>query len=77
MVPAAFFCGEVIPMRVAIDERLLDEAQKIGGHRTKTATVIEALHEYIQRRKQVQILELFGKVDFDPKYDYKRQRRKS
>lgn len=36
----------------------------------------EALEEYIQRRKQARILELFGQVDFDPKYDYKKQRRK-
>jgi Arc/MetJ family transcription regulator len=62
---------------LAIDDRLLEEAQKMGGHRTKKATVTEALHEYIQRRKQARILELFGTVEFDPKYDYKKQRRKS
>jgi hypothetical protein len=39
--------------------------------------VTEALHEYIQHRKQTKILELFGTVEFDPKYDYKKQRRKS
>lgn len=62
---------------LAIDDRLLEEAQKIGGQRTKKATVTEALQEYIQRRKQSKILDLFGTVDFDPKYDYKKQRRKS
>ena len=62
---------------LAIDDRLLDEALRIGGHRTKKDTVTEALEEYIQRRKQVRILGLFGKVDFDPKFDYKRQRRRS
>ena len=62
---------------LAIDDRLLNEAQKIGGHRTKKATVTEALQEYIQHRKQARILELFGTVEFDPKYDYKKQRRKS
>ena len=62
---------------LAIDDRLLEEAQEMGGHRTKKATVTEALHEYIQRRKQARILELFGTVEFDPKYDYKKQRRKS
>lgn len=62
---------------VVIDDRLLLEAKKIGGHRTKKAAVTEALREYIQRRKQAQIIELFGKVEFDPKYDYKKQRRKS
>jgi hypothetical protein len=29
------------------------------------------------RRNQAQILELFGTVEFDPKYDYKKQRRKA
>jgi Arc/MetJ family transcription regulator len=62
---------------LAIDDRLLEEAQKIGGHRTKKATVTEALEEYIRHRKQAKILQLFGTVDLDPKYDYKKQRRKS
>ena len=62
---------------LAIDDRLLNEAQRIGGHRTKKATVTEALQEYIQHRKQAKILELFGTVEFDQKYDYKKQRRKS
>jgi Arc/MetJ family transcription regulator len=60
-----------------IDDRLLTEAQRIGGHLTKKATVTEALHEYIQRRKQLKVLELFRTVEFHPKYNYKRQRRKS
>ena len=66
-----------MPTNLAIDDRLLAEAQKIGGHRTKKATVTEALEEYIQRRKQAKILKLFGTIQFDPKYDYKKQRRKS
>jgi Arc/MetJ family transcription regulator len=66
-----------MPTNLAIDDRLLEEAQQIGGHRTKKATVTEALEEYIQRRKQAKILELFGTIDFDPKYDYKKQRNRS
>ena len=61
---------------LAIDDRLLEEAQKVGGHRTKKATVTEALQEYIQRRRQAKIVKLFGTIDFDPKYDYRKQRRK-
>ncbi len=61
---------------LAIDDELLEEARRVGGHRTKKATVTEALEEYIQHRKQAQILELFGTVDFDPKYNYKKQRRR-
>lgn len=62
---------------LAIDDRLIEEARRIGGQRTKKAAVTEALEEYIQRRKQAKILELFGTVEFDPKYDYKKQRRRS
>jgi hypothetical protein len=62
---------------LTIDDRLLEKAQRLGGQRTKKATVTEALQEYIQHRWQAMILELFGTVDLDPKYDYKKQRAKS
>ena len=65
-----------MPTNLAIDDRLLEEALKAGGHKTKKDTVNEALREYIQRRKQLKILDLFGKVEFDPGYDYKRQRKR-
>ncbi|NVM23324.1 MAG: type II toxin-antitoxin system VapB family antitoxin [Desulfobacterales bacterium] len=61
---------------LAIDNQLIEEARAIGGHRTKKAVVIEALEEYIQRRKQLEMLTLFGRIDYDPKYDYKRQRKR-
>jgi hypothetical protein len=63
-------------MTSSIDTQLLAEAHRIGGLRTKKATVTKALEEFIQRRKQAKIPELFGTVAFDPKYDYKKQRRK-
>jgi Arc/MetJ family transcription regulator len=65
-----------MPTNLAIDDQLLEEAQRVGGHRTKKDTVNEALREYIQRRSQAKILELFGTVEIDPKYDYKKQRRR-
>jgi Uma2 family endonuclease len=61
---------------LAINDELLEEALHLGGHRTKKATVNEALQEYIQRRKQLKILDLFGQIDYDPDYDYKEQRRR-
>lgn len=60
-----------------IDEKLLEEALRIGGHRTKKATVEQALQEYIQRRKQQKILKLFGKIEYDPSYSHKEQRRRA
>jgi Arc/MetJ family transcription regulator len=61
---------------LALDDRLLEEALRVGGHATKKDTVTEALQEYINRRKQAAVLDLFGAVEYDPKYDYKKQRRR-
>lgn len=61
---------------LALDDRLLDEALRIGGKTTKKDTVTEALEEYIARRKQAGVVELFGSIDYEPKYDYKKQRRR-
>jgi Arc/MetJ family transcription regulator len=60
---------------LAIDDSLILEAQKVGGHTTKKAAVSQALLEYIQRRRQLEVLALFGTVDYDADYDYKQQRR--
>ena len=59
-----------------LDPALVDEAVAVGGRRTKKEAVTEALREYIARRRQAQIISLFGTVDYDPKYDYKKQRRR-
>ena len=61
---------------LALDQRLLEEALRIGGHRTKKETVTEALQEYILRRQQARVLDLCGTIDVDPKFDYKRARRR-
>jgi Arc/MetJ family transcription regulator len=66
----------MMPTNLAIDDKLIEEAREIGGHRTKKAVVTEALQEYIDRRKQLQMLNLLGRIDYDPDYDYKRQRKK-
>ena len=65
-----------MPSNLAIDDKLLAEAQRIGNHKTKKETVTAALNEYVTRRKQQRILSLFGTIDFDPSYDYKRERRR-
>jgi Bacterial antitoxin of type II TA system, VapB len=72
-------CGtegkNAMPTNLAIDDRLLEEAQKLGHLRTKRETVNAALDEYIKRRKQQEILSLFGKIDYQDDYDYKRERK--
>ena len=60
-----------------LDGRLIAEAARLGKHRTKEEAVTQALTEYVQNLRQEGILDLFGSVDFDPSYDYKRQRSKS
>jgi tRNA(Ile2) C34 agmatinyltransferase TiaS len=64
-----------MPTNLAIDDHLIEEARKMSGLKTKKAVVTEALKEYIQRRKQMEIIKLFGTIDFDPDYDYKAQRK--
>ena len=60
-----------------IDPELLEQALKIGGHRTKRETVNEALAEYIQRREQLKILDLFGTIDMDSEEEMRAQRKRS
>ena len=54
-----------------LDDRLIAEAAALGKHRTKKAAVTQALTDYIRHLRQERILDLFGKVDFDPAYDYR------
>ena len=65
-----------MPTNLAIDDALLETAKNIGKHKTKKAVVTEALQEYIMRRQQLQIVNVFGKIDYDDDYDYKAQRKK-
>lgn len=61
---------------LVIDDKLIEEASNLGKHKSPTEVVIEALREYIQYRKQLQILMLFGTIDYDETYDYKEQRQR-
>ncbi|HUJ47909.1 MAG TPA: type II toxin-antitoxin system VapB family antitoxin [Rhizomicrobium sp.] len=61
---------------LSIDPDLLERALRISGERTKKAAVTKALKEFIGRREQKRILDLFGKLDWDPTYDYKAARKR-
>jgi Arc/MetJ family transcription regulator len=63
-----------VATNLAIDDRLIDEARQVGNHKTKREAVTAALKEYIDRRKQLEILKLAGTIDYDPTYDYKKMR---
>lgn len=59
---------------LAIDPALIDRALKVSGERTKKAAVIKALEEFIARREQKRLLDLFGKLEWDTTYNYKAER---
>ncbi len=65
-----------MPTNLAIDDRLIEEARQIGHHGTKKEAVTAALDEYIRRRKQMKILDLFGTIEYQEGYDHKVNRRR-
>jgi hypothetical protein len=60
---------------LGLDDAAIEDARILGGYKTKKDAVNAAIHEYVKRRKQAQIVELFGTIDYDPEYDYKAARR--
>lgn len=67
---------EVVSMatNLQIDDNLILKAVRLGGHKTKKAAVSKALIEYIHQLEQEKIISIFGTVEYDPDYDYKKQR---
>ncbi len=63
-------------IKVAIDDELVRKAQQLGHHATGREAVAAALREYVQRREQLEILELAGTIDYADDYDYKALRRR-
>ena len=61
---------------LALDDRLIEQAVKAGGHRSKREAVTAALREYVKQKKRHGIYELVGNVDYYDDYDYKAARRR-
>jgi hypothetical protein len=59
---------------LSLDPELLDKALEVSGEKTKKAAVTKALKEFISRREQRRILELFGTLEWDKSYNYKKER---
>jgi Arc/MetJ family transcription regulator len=57
-----------------IDDKLINKAVKLGRHPTKKEAVTQALTDYIHHIEQEKITALFGSIDYDPAYNYKKQR---
>jgi Arc/MetJ family transcription regulator len=62
---------------LAIDPKLIERALKVSGERTKKAAVTKALEEFIARHDQRRLLDLVGKLEWDPTYNYKKERGRS
>jgi Arc/MetJ family transcription regulator len=67
----------ILATNLQLDDQLIEKAVKLGKHKTKRAAVTQALKEYVEHLEQQKILALFGTVDYDPEYDYKKQRKKA
>ncbi|HLZ96634.1 MAG: type II toxin-antitoxin system VapB family antitoxin [Steroidobacteraceae bacterium] len=59
---------------LSLDPKLIEQAVKVSGERTKKAAVTRALEEFIARRKQKHLLDLMGKLEWDTDFDYKAER---
>ncbi len=64
-----------MPTNLKLNDKLIEETVKLGNFKSKQEAVNTALAEFVARRQRLRILELGGKIDFDPKWDYKRMRR--
>ena len=61
---------------LSVDPELIEQALALSVERTKKAAVTRALQEFIARRRQKRVLELFGKLEWDAGYDYKAERQR-
>lgn len=59
---------------LSLDPKLIERALEVSGERTKKAAVTLALEEFIARRRQRAIIDLMGKLEWDPSFDYKKER---
>ncbi len=64
-------------LQVTLDDKLVEKAKLIGRHPNEAAAITAALLEYIARRQQERVINLFGKIEYDPAYDYRAQRDRS
>lgn len=64
-----------MPTNLKLNDKLIEETLKLGKFKSKQEAVNTALAEYVHRRQRLRILDLGGKISFDPKWDYRKMRR--
>jgi len=56
---------------IVLDDRLVKEGLKLGPARTKKELVNQALKEFVENRKRLNLMDLAGKIKFAKDYNYK------
>ena len=75
MALCGYLCNDLhMATNLAIRPELLERALELSGKRTKTAAVTLALQEFVARREQRRLLDLFDSLDWDPTFDCKAER---
>ena len=59
---------------INLDDQLVEEAFKVSRARTKKQLIHEALEEFVQNRRRLDLLDLEGRIEFAQQYDYKQLR---
>ncbi len=65
-----------MPTVAKLNDKLIGEAVKLGGFKSKQEAVNSAVAEFVQRRNRLRLLELEGQVEFHADWDHKKLRGK-
>ena len=56
---------------IVLDEKLVKEAMRLSRTKTKKELVNQALREFVENRKRLNLMDLAGKIEFAKDYNYK------
>ena len=59
---------------VVLDDKMIEEAMKVSGAKTKKEVISKALKEFVETHKRLNLLDLEGQITFSEDYDYKKLR---
>jgi Arc/MetJ family transcription regulator len=62
---------------LALDDKLIEQARKLGGHTSKKEAVTAALRQYVRARRARKLIEMAGTIEYFDDYDYKSARKRS
>ena len=59
---------------IDLDEKMMSEALRLSKAKTKKELIHQALREFVENRRRLNLLDLEGKIKFAEGYDHKRMR---